>query len=116
VPPGPREEQPITAQGNPGTIFRRALKSGNLVAAELPIREAGPVTLAEALEFTALTAVRDRPRSLPLAVRWLRRWLDESSSPTLEDAAFVVACLSALGGQKHGHALAALRAHVPKGH
>ena len=72
--------------------------------------------LAEAIEFTALPAVRDRERSRPLAVRWLRRWLDETGSPTLEDAALVVACLSALSGQKHGPALAVLRAHVTKSH
>ena len=75
----------------------------------------GQITLGEALEFTALTAVRDRERSRPLAVRWLQRWLDETGSPTLEDAALVVTCLSALGDQKHGQALAVLRSHVPKG-
>jgi hypothetical protein len=72
--------------------------------------------LAEAIEFTALPAVRDRERSRPLAVRWLRRWLDETGSPPLEDVALIVACLTALGGQRHGHALAALRAQVPKSH
>jgi hypothetical protein len=56
-PPGPREESPLTAQGSPSTIFRRALKSGNPVAAELSIREAGRITLAEALQFTARGSV-----------------------------------------------------------
>jgi hypothetical protein len=64
--------------------------------------------LVEALELTALYAKRDRPRFGRVAARWLQRWLDEASAPTLEDAAFVVGALCALGGRRHAEAMAVL--------
>jgi hypothetical protein len=45
-----------TSQGHPRTIFRRALERDNLVLAEVTAREIGSVTIAEALELTALVA------------------------------------------------------------
>lgn len=73
-------------------------------------RELGGLDLGEALELTALTALRDRERGGRYAVRWLQRWLDEERAPTLQDAALVASCLSSLGGPRHATALAALRA------
>src|SRR5207244_9782366 len=68
---------PLTAQGHPRAIFRRAIEHGNLILAEGMARELGQVTLAEALELVALVAQKDPPRHSRYAVRWLRRPLDE---------------------------------------
>jgi hypothetical protein len=58
-----------------------------------------------ALELTALQAKKDRVRARRMAVRWLKRWLEESGSPSVEGAGLVVASLAALGGRDHDHAL-----------
>ena len=77
--------------------------------AEVTAREVGRIDLREALELTALIARRDRPRSDRYRVRWLKRYLDEKAM-SMEDAALVTGALSALGGPRHGEALALLRA------
>jgi hypothetical protein len=56
-----------------------------------------------------LVALRDRERGRRYAVRWLARWLEETS-PAIEDAALVASCLAALGGNSHAAALDTLRA------
>jgi hypothetical protein len=61
-PSGPREGHRLAAQGNPRIVLRRAIERDNLVAAELNAQITGNVTLVEALELTALVAVRDPPR------------------------------------------------------
>ena len=104
----------MTSQGSPRSVFRRAVENGNLLVAEIVAREIGVIYLSEALELTALIALKERSRLPRLGARWLQRWLDESPTPTLEDAAFVAACLGALGGEQHEHALAALRGIATK--
>jgi hypothetical protein len=79
------------------------------VAAELAAREAGRLDLSEALELTALVALRERERGRRYALRWLIRWLEEADV-TLDEAVTVVGCLSALGGPSHHRALQALQA------
>jgi hypothetical protein len=87
------------------------LERGNLLVAEATAREVGVLDLREALELTALVAEHDRPRSERYTVRWLLRYLDAAGvAPTIGEAAFVAACLAALGGQRHDEALSALRA------
>ena len=100
----------MTSQGHPRTIFRRALERGNLLVAEATVREVGVLDLREALELTALIAEHDRSRSARYTVRWLVRYLEAANAPTMDEAAFVAACLAALGGQRHAEALSALRA------
>jgi hypothetical protein len=100
----------LTAQGHPRAVFRRALERGNLLVAEATAREVGAIDLREALELTALIAERDRPRSERYTVRWLSRYLDSANTATINDVAFVVACLAALGGPRHAEALEVLRA------
>jgi hypothetical protein len=88
----------VTSQGHPRTIFRRAIEHGNLILAEGMARELGQVTLAEALELTALVAQKDPPRHSRYAVRWLRRLLDEHERLTIEEATLAASALLALGG------------------
>lgn len=95
---------------HPRSVFRRALERGNLLVAEATAREVGVLDLREALELTALIAEHDRSRSERYTVRWLVRYLDAADAPTMDEAAFVVVCLAALGGQRHAEALSALRA------
>jgi hypothetical protein len=69
----------------------------------------GRISLLEALDLTALIALKDRRRHGRAGARWMRRYLDENESAGLDDVAFVAGCLSALGGQEHEAALNALR-------
>ena len=59
-------------------MFRRALERGNLLVVEATAREVGTIDLTDALELTALIALRDRPRGQRAGARWLQRWLDET--------------------------------------
>jgi hypothetical protein len=68
------------------------------------------MSLVDALDFTALVALRDRDRSRRMAGRWLQRRLDEAGSVTIDDAAMAAVCLAALGGPHHAEGLAAIRA------
>jgi hypothetical protein len=75
-PPAP-ERHTSQPRGHPRTIFKRAIERGNLIVADMTIREIGRVTLVEALELTALVAVKDPRRLDRFAVRWLERYLAE---------------------------------------
>jgi hypothetical protein len=79
--------------------------------AEIVAREVGHLDLHEALELTALVAVKNRARSRRMAARWLERWLGETR-PSIDDALTAAANLAALGGELHAVALAALREMV----
>jgi len=103
----PREGS-LGEHGHSSSGFQRSLERGNVVAAELALREMRHVTLEDALAFTALVALRDRPRARRMAVRWLERWLDESPESDIEQAAVVTGLLAALGGNRHHWAVACL--------
>jgi hypothetical protein len=99
-----------TSQGHPRTIFRRALERGNLVLAEVTAREIGRVTIAEALELTALVARKQPPRYGRFATRWLCLYLEEHEKATLEDVMLLVSNLRSLASPKdYDSALANLR-------
>jgi hypothetical protein len=55
---------------------------------------------------------RTKRRGAPgtIAVRWLRRLLEEDESLTIEEANLAAACLAALGGPSHEEALGMLLA------
>ena len=73
-------------------------------------REIGRVTIAEALELTALVARKQPDRYGRFAARWLCLWLEEHEKATLEDVALLVSNLGALEAPKdHAPALAILR-------
>ena len=97
-----------TSHGACENRLPRSCRARHLVVAEIDAREVRKLDLTEALELTALVALRDREHSRRFAVRWLQRWLEESKTPTIEDATMVAACLAALGGQRHTDALTSL--------
>jgi hypothetical protein len=66
------------------------------VIAEATAKEIGRLSLDEALELTILIARKDPRRHPRVAARWLRRYLEESPGPTIEEAGLVASCLVAL--------------------
>jgi hypothetical protein len=99
----------LTAQGHPRAIFRRAIERGNLMVAEVTLRELGRPTLVELLELSALIAVKDPRRYGRVAARWMLRYLQEADTASLEDVQAVTLALGALGGPCHAEALLSLR-------
>jgi hypothetical protein len=86
------------------------------VLAEVTAREIGRVTIAEALELTALVARKQPHRYGRFAARWLCLWLEEHEKATLEDVAMLVSNLRSLAMQKdHASALAILRTAARQG-
>jgi hypothetical protein len=79
-------------------------------------REIGRVTIAEALELTALVAGKQPHRYGRFAARWLCLYLEEHEKATLEDVARLVSNLRSLATQKdHARALAILRTAARQG-
>ena len=73
-------------------------------------REIGRVTIAEALELTALVARKQPHRYGRFAARWVCLWLEEHENATLEDVELLVSSLRSLANPKdHGFALTILR-------
>jgi hypothetical protein len=80
------------------------------VLAEVTAREIGRVTIAEALELTALVARKQPQRYGRFAARWFCLYLEEHEKATLEDVALLVSNLRSLTTRRdHGSALAILR-------
>jgi hypothetical protein len=80
------------------------------VLAEVTAREIGRVTIAEALELTALVARKQPDRYGRFAARWLCLWLEEHEKATLEDVELLVSNLRSLASPNdHAAALAILR-------
>jgi hypothetical protein len=74
------------------------------------------VTIAEALELTALVARKQPHRYGRFAARWLCLWLEEHEKATLEDVVRLVSNLRSLGSSKdHAPALAVLRKAARQG-
>ena len=84
----------MTSGGHPYAELQRALKNGNLWVAEAVARELPrPLSLEDALRLVHLYAEKESPKYERAAVRWLRRYLNETS-PELSDVAKVVAELT----------------------
>ena len=78
--------------------------------AEVTAREIGRVTIAEALELTALVARKQPQRYGRFAACWLCLYLEEHEKATLEDVALLVSNLHSLATRKdQAPALAILR-------
>jgi hypothetical protein len=79
------------------------------VLAEVTAREIGRVTIAEALELTALVARKQPHRYGRFAARWLCLYLEEHEKATLEDVAVLVSKLRSLATpEDHGSVVAIL--------
>ena len=73
-------------------------------------RELPQLSLVDALELTMLIARKDPPRYPRVAARWLRRFLEEHPTITIEEAALAASCLAALPGAGYGEAVQVLKA------
>ena len=79
-------------------------------------REIGRVTIAEALELTALVARKQPHRYGRFAARWLCLYLEEHEKATLDDVALLVSNLRSLAtSTDHAPALAILRKAARQG-
>jgi hypothetical protein len=80
------------------------------------VREIGHVTIAEALELTALVGRKQPERYGRFAAPWLCLYLEEHERATLDDVALLVSNLRSLGTPKHDpSALASLRTAAQEG-
>ena len=104
----PHCARPFLASERRTSSIPSAIERGNLVVAEIEAREIGQLDLGEALELTAVVALRDRERGRRYAARWLQRWLDEGER-SLDETGIVIAALQGLGGPVHATAVAALK-------
>jgi len=85
----------VTAQGHPRAGFRRAIEGRWVFHAEFAAREAGNLTLAEALELVCLYAEAEPAKFERAALRWHARFVTERS-PSLLQAQVALAALSEL--------------------
>jgi hypothetical protein len=85
----------LTAQGSPRVIFKRAIQHGNVLIAETTAREFA-LTLKEALQLVLLYAAYEPAKLERAALRWFRRWLDESEDVSFLQAQIALAALARL--------------------
>jgi len=86
------------------------------VLAEVTAREIGRVTIAEALELSALVAWKQPDRYGRFAARWLCLYLEEHEKATLEHVVQLVSNLRSLVSRNdHAAAVAILRKVVRRG-
>jgi hypothetical protein len=92
----------LTAQGSPRARFKRAIEGGWVFHAEIAAREAGNLTLTEALQLVCLYAEADPAKFERAALRWHARFVTETA-PSLLKAQLVLAALAELraGDRKH---------------
>ena len=83
----------MTSEAHAHLRFRRAIERRALWAAEDAARELPNLPLEDALQLVHLYAERGSPKFERAAIRWLERYLAESS-PSLERFATVVASLA----------------------
>ncbi len=67
---------PVTAQGSPTSVLRRAIRGGSLGAVEMALIDVPQVDLEDALDILALMAEAQDPRF----ASWGRRWVDRVSA------------------------------------
>jgi hypothetical protein len=83
----------VTSEGHPGTRLQRALAIGNLIAAEQAAFEVAFIPLEQARALVELYAEKGERKYERAALKYLRRYLDESD-PSLVDVAQVAAVLA----------------------
>jgi hypothetical protein len=107
---GPGGGAESTSQGRPYTIFRRALERRNLLVAEANSEGAASAQSRRCARPDNPDRAKDSRRHPRVAARWLLRYLEECDDATIDEAAMVAACLSALAGDRHRDAALTLRA------
>ena len=85
----------VTAEAHAHVCFRRAIERRALWMAEDAARELPNLPLEDALQLVHLYAERGSPKYEKAAMRWLERYLTESS-PRLQHFADVAASLAKL--------------------
>jgi hypothetical protein len=105
TPSRPREEERRPRRATLERSSAGRWNSDNLVLAEVTAREIGRVTIAEALELTALVARKQSHRYGRFASRWLCLYLEEHEKATLEDVELLVSNLRSLATREN-HATA----------
>jgi len=85
----------VTAEAHAQVRFRRAIERRALWAAEDAARELPNLPLEDALQLVHLYAERGSPKYEKAALRWLERYLAESS-PRLQHFGEVTASLAEL--------------------
>jgi hypothetical protein len=85
----------MTSRGHPHAEFKRALERGNLWVAEAAARDLPQVSHDDALKLVHLYAERESPKFEAAAMKWLRRYLNESS-PTLANFAKITENLATM--------------------
>jgi hypothetical protein len=83
----------VTSRGHPHAEFKRALDRGNLWVAEAVARDLPQVSLQDALRLVHLYGEKESPKYERAAMRWLKRYLTESS-PSLRSFADVTRALA----------------------
>jgi hypothetical protein len=76
----PRRANDTTSQGRPHANFRRAIDAGNVVPAEIAAHELRGLSLEDALDLTALVALRNCDRSRRMAKWWRRSGFNAGST------------------------------------
>jgi hypothetical protein len=86
----------VTSQGSAGGRFARAVKTRNLLLAEMSLREMGTPSLLVLLDYLDLLA-EVRPEKLSAAaIRWHGRLELEASAMTLGESQLALAALASL--------------------
>jgi len=86
----------MTSQGTPHGRFTRAIKTRNLWAAEMALRELGTVSLDDALGYLDLLADVKPEKVERAAVRWHGRLEIKASLLTLGEAQLALGLLASL--------------------
>jgi hypothetical protein len=94
----------VTSQGQPRTIFKRAVERKNLLLAEVTAREIGRVDLQEALSLVLLVAELQPARLDAFGRRWLARVASERKV-SLAELDMAVTALRALPSERAAAAL-----------
>jgi hypothetical protein len=91
---GPRPWRPAAELD--GALSRGDLRYAMALADEVRIERDRPIDLKTAARFLPLIAEASPGEFDTWAIRWLRRWLSETSAPTIDQAVDVASGLAAL--------------------
>jgi len=90
------ERSSVDLAGPPSNHLSAGAGTGTSSSPGWTAREIGRVTIAEALELTALVARKQPHRYGRFAARWLCLYLEEHEKATLDDVALLVSNLQSL--------------------